>query len=112
MQTKILEIRDRATFIPVLCTYLDAEPGVVEYWYLRRCGYYADGHIAVMMTRLSGEGPATCDPYHWNDRTFKTAHLFILRHWYELKSGDVVDVEFILGETPAPKVSERYEVQI
>jgi hypothetical protein len=32
-----------------------------------------------------------------------TAHNFIAEHWAELNSGDVVDVEYILGETSAPK---------
>ena len=35
------------------------------------------------------------------------AHNYIIEHWHELKDGDVVDVQFILGETKAPKVSER-----
>lgn len=35
------------------------------------------------------------------------AHNWIIDHWQELKDGDVVDVQFILGETKEPKVSER-----
>jgi hypothetical protein len=34
-------------------------------------------------------------------------HHWLLDHWGEIKSGDVVDVEFILGETATLKVSER-----
>jgi hypothetical protein len=34
------------------------------------------------------------------------AHHWIIEHWDELKDSDVVDVEFILGETQQPKVSE------
>jgi hypothetical protein len=36
-------------------------------------------------------------------RTKRTAHFHIERHWAELKDGDVVDVQFILNETDAPK---------
>lgn len=39
----------------------------------------------------------------WNRR----AHLYVRDHWAELRDGDVVDVQFILGETAAPKKSER-----
>jgi len=33
-------------------------------------------------------------------------HLYITEHWNELESGDVIDVRFILGETPHPCLSE------
>jgi hypothetical protein len=35
------------------------------------------------------------------------AHKYIIEHWYDLKTGDVVDVEFALGESEKPKLSER-----
>jgi len=35
------------------------------------------------------------------------AHKYIKEHWDELRSGSVVDVEFILGESKEPKASER-----
>lgn len=34
------------------------------------------------------------------------AHQFIEDHFDELNDGEVVDVQFILGETKVPKVSE------
>jgi hypothetical protein len=34
------------------------------------------------------------------------AHQYIEQHWRELKDGDVIDVEFILGETDVKKTSE------
>lgn len=37
-----------------------------------------------------------------------TAHEWITKHFHTLKNGDVVDVEFILGETKVPKRSERF----
>ncbi len=36
-------------------------------------------------------------------------HTWLIDHFDEIESGAVVDVEFILGEKPAPKVSEREE---
>jgi hypothetical protein len=39
----------------------------------------------------------------------QTAHVWLLERFEQIESGAVVDVEHILGETPAPKVSERFE---
>jgi hypothetical protein len=38
-----------------------------------------------------------------------TAHLHIRDQWESIADGDVVDVEFILGETSVKKVSERLD---
>lgn len=109
MKAKTLELRDRHTFIPVLG--VDINPDSQEQRYLmRRLGYPCDGVPNVILTRLEGEGQATNDPHAWNDaRTFPVAHNWIIDHWNELKDGDVVDVEFILGETLRPKISEQFE---
>lgn len=118
MQTKILEVRDRATCIPMLCVNMNPidtmcsgydEIYAVERYWLGRKGYPCDFRPNILMTRLEGYGPASNDPYSWGDRTFATAHNYITDHWDELKIGDVVDVEFILGETKEIKVSERLE---
>jgi hypothetical protein len=37
------------------------------------------------------------------------AHRYIEENWNALSDGDVIDVEFILGETKEKKISERYE---
>ena len=106
MQVKALEIRDEGTFIPALA--VDMNPTNDEQRYLlRRCGYPCDDRPNVIVTRLDGSGKATNDPYDWGGRTWPNAHHYIIKHWDELKDGDVVDVSFILGETKAPKVSER-----
>lgn len=34
------------------------------------------------------------------------AHNWITQHWDEIESGDVVDVQYILNETTAPKTPE------
>ncbi len=115
MQTKILEVRDEGTFIPVLCVNMapDALAGP-EVWeaqrhYLRRCGYPCDGRPNIAVTNLNMDGGrATNDPYGWTNRTMAVAHQHILDNWAYLKDGDVVDVQHILGETPVAKVSERF----
>ena len=52
--------------------------------------------------------PIWSDPSGWCDRTFQIAHLWFIDHWDELKDGDVIDVEFILGESSEAKTSERF----
>jgi hypothetical protein len=58
---------------------------------------------------LNGEGNSSADAYHWGDRTMQTAHIYIDEHFAELNDGDVIDVEFILGESTEKKISERNE---
>lgn len=128
MQTKILEIRDVATYFAVLC--VDMNPGeqypangtmtedeleqsleayTARRYHLRRVGYPCDGRPNIGITHLSANGrPFNNDPYSWGGRTYPVAHNYIIEKWAELKDGDVVDVEFILGETTQPKQSELY----
>lgn len=124
MQAKALEIRDEGTFIALLA--VDMNPlvprpmddiiaataatyiGQAQRYLLRRCGYPCDGRPNIVITHMSAGGmPACNDPYYWSNRTLRVAHLYIIEHWMTLKDGDVVDVQFILGETPEPKRSER-----
>jgi hypothetical protein len=123
MKAKALEVSDRATFIPMLCVEMspqpffsasDSPPNSVysaayrdQRYLLRRCGYPCDEYTVILMTRLDGNGKASSDPFYWGDRTFQTAHVYIIEHWDELKDGDVIDVEFILGETSEKTRSER-----
>lgn len=108
MKTKCLEIRDRHTFLPVICIKPVAENEDQRYL-LRRDGYslQADDPIIIMIdAHCRG---VNYDPYKWDrdTRTKPVAHKFIMEHWDELADGDVVDVEFILGETATKKQSER-----
>lgn len=109
MQVKTLEIRDKATFIPVICVRPVANNDAQRYL-LRRDGYRADeNEYCVIMIDAQCRGVAY-DPYDWKDRRTKgTAHDYIKANWEALSDGDVVDVEFILGETQTKKVSERTE---
>jgi len=122
MQAKALELRDEGTFIPVLAVDMNPVPAVAgeledrlmwrreaQRYLLRRCGYPCDGEPNVVITRMAAHGdPASNDPYSWGGRTFPVAHKYIIDNWDKLRDGDVVDVQHILGETPAPKLSERF----
>ena len=121
MQIKLFEVRDRATFIPCFgilmaptrtigagpfCdrTYRECD---AEEFLLSRAGYGFE-YPLVLFGRLE-DGECQHDPYNWRGsaRTMPEAHRHVSLHWNELSSGDVIDVEFILGEKATPKVSER-----
>lgn len=106
MEVKLFEIRDRLTFFAAFG--LRVYPHTVGDHYLacRRAGY-PDTGTEVIFGNLANPARTQCDPYAWNDRTYHVAHRYIREHWDELYSSCVIDVEFILGETDKPKVSER-----
>ncbi len=108
MVTKIFEIRDIATYIPVMATKMVSD-NKAEAYHLARSGYGKKSEL-VMMVRLA-ESWCSYDPYGWdiNARTMIEAHKFIKEHFDELETGDVIDVEYILGETDTQKMSERIE---
>jgi hypothetical protein len=124
MNTKFIEIRDEGTCILALAiqmqatatglgdrTFTDPAIAEIERWFLHyRSGYPDDGSSIMLMCLCDGK--ATNDPYEWialgmGSRTMGNAHNWITDHWRDVKDGDVVDVQFILGETKVPKVSER-----
>ena len=114
MITKLFEIRDKATFIPVMATLMRPAVGDDEEFYLlRRAGFNIfERPQSVILCRLECSGVdrnATYDPYSWGGgaRTYQVAHQYIIDHFDELPSGAVVDVEYILQETKQPKQSER-----
>lgn len=100
MQIKFFEVRDRCTHISAFGILISAEDGPIA----RRAGY---GQPCVLFGKLEG-GIATPDCYDQGGaRTMRVAHDYIERNWDDHLSGDVIDVEFILGETPTKKVSEH-----
>jgi hypothetical protein len=105
IETKLLEIRDHHTLIPALATRIDPDRFDANERYLfGRVGFSGDNYV--LLTNLD---PVTTqyDSFSWGSaRTMGNAHRFIKAHWDELKNGDVVDVEFILGETTEPKRNE------
>lgn len=44
---------------------------------------------------------------YWTTRTWHGAHRYLMDHWTEIKSGDVVDARVGLGEATEHAVSER-----
>jgi len=108
MKVKLFELRDRATFIPVMAASCGSDD-LRERFLLRRAGYCVDDQPMIMLADLNGGRKAQYDPHAWGDRTFAVAHDYITRNWPMLTTGDVVDVEFILGETKEMKVTEAMD---
>lgn len=108
METKAFEIRDSATFIPVIAVrMISTHPK--ERYLLWRSGYGSSAPL-VLLCRMAADGcafQASYTPFSWGtSRTLTVAHQYIETNWDKLTTGDVIDVEFILGETPQPKLSE------
>ena len=107
MQIKLFEIRDSGTFIPAMAIKLGARDGK-DFYLLRRAGYGLNLGAYVLMAKLDGgNGPLTCDPYDWSSNTMRLAHNYVQAHFDELENGQVVDVQFIVGNSAAPKKSEQ-----
>lgn len=102
---KTLELRDRGTFIPAFAFRTEPDDGNPKDKYLlRRCGWGSDG---VVLGRLDGS-ECHSDPYDWTCEPWQTVHLYLEKNWAEVRSGDVLDAEFLRGESSSPKKSEAY----
>jgi hypothetical protein len=121
---KTFEVLDAGTFVPavgILCEPLLMPTGneildatQADSYLLARAGYAHPSHDrhsrCVIFTRLDGHATniAPYDPLEWGrNRTMGTAHAYVREHWDELQSGEVIDVEVILGLSKTPKTSER-----
>jgi len=114
MKAKLLEIRDAATFIPVMAINLKPDNENQRYL-LSRAGYgvikQQQASYVIVVKMIGDITLASHDPYGWNGglvRTMTVAHKFIVDHFDKLRDGDVIDVQFILGETDECKISEKY----
>jgi len=116
MDVKFFEVRDRGTHMFCMGTLIGISPEQFEKdstaakrvtRMLVRGGYApGPGHM-IMFGSMSEPCRFSCDPYeHGKTRTLGAAHDFVAEHWDLLKTGDVIDVEYILGETCEIKESE------
>lgn len=109
---KLFEVRDEGTTMPVIALKPDPRTEA-ERWNWARGGYGIEPEgqrdYVLLGPLHGGEGMLVCDPYKHpgRARTLPTAHAHIIQNWPYLQSGDVIDVQFILGETTEAKVSER-----
>ena len=106
MKTKLFEIRDRGTFMPAMATRATSNDEQEKYL-LASSGFAFNSSFVIL--HFLELDKASYDPYGWGGRTMTTAHRYIQENWEKLKSGDVIDVEYVLGETSEPKMSQRQE---
>lgn len=110
MEIRLFEIRDRATFIPAMAIRLGGKETPREIKLLASAGFGAEAashEDYILLLHLDGgTGQFTSDRYEWNSRTMQIAHEYLYEHWDDLQSGEVVDVQHILGETAEPVTSE------
>jgi len=107
---KLFEVRDQGTFMPVMALKMHAE-SAPESWLMARAGYGHDpmSHLDyVLFAPIDGSviGEINYNWSKWATHTRLQAHRFIEEHWDELKSGDVIDIEYIMGKTAEPVESE------
>ncbi len=94
IESKLFEVRDEGTFIPVLCTLIP------DNWMMRHVGF--DGPT-VLLTQLS----SLKTDYFPLGRTLGHAYDFISGNWNNLINGQVIDVRVILGESEIVCQSEE-----
>ena len=138
MVSKIIEIRDRGTFIPALAIRLGSPVLSWPYGYaeererylLARSGFgrtFEDQSEYIVLCKINGGEPCEChiDPFSWgqNPRTMFVAHLYLLNRHGELHNGIekhdgfdslpqgvLIDVEYILGISTESKESEAVRI--
>jgi hypothetical protein len=105
-KVKYFEIRDSATCISAMAVAPKSQ-NAAERFILGREGY-GTGEGYLILTHL-GSGETYSDPYKWPTyRTMRIAHQYLQKNWFNLESGEVIDVEYIEGERTTPKKSDRY----
>lgn len=112
MKVKLFEVRDAATFLPVMAIK-PITRDELERFLMARSGFgtTSEDHAEyVFLFRLQG-GQVNYDIYEWGgSRTMAVAHKYIIENWEKLMSGDLICVEHILGERSEPKTSERISI--
>lgn len=108
---KFLEIRDVGTTIGVMCVATVSTKDPILNKFMWHAGF-GPSQAEIIIVKLDG-CEAHYDRHLWNPgsriRTMQAAHHYIKAHWNELKSGDVVDVEFNNGETVNQKAPEIWK---
>lgn len=106
MHVKLIEIRDRATMIPAMAIKMVSNIPA-QRALLATSGYAQEppSQCFILLVQLA-RATAQYDAYEWGDRTMCAAHQWIENNFSKIENGDVVDVEYILGETNQKKTSE------
>lgn len=99
MNIKIFEVRDRMTFLPLVAVKVKHTPQ--EGHMLIRTGWIDEEPIFIFDLQ------AEHVHFECYDRTRGVALKYIKDNWDTLVGGEVIDIEFLLGETTEKQRSER-----
>ena len=107
---KTVEIRDRATYIPAFAIRMWGSD-VKELFLFKSCGYGIMGSCVMLIPLQAPWLSARCsdEQKNMNGRTIAEAHKWIEKNFSSINNGDVVDVEFILGEKDKPSLNSCIE---
>ncbi len=108
METKILEVRDNCTTMPILAVRLIPGNGK-DLALLSRTGYgqsVEEQSKFVITVPLECPSHSTYAPSQEGSPWESEVHRDIIEHWDELEDGDVVDPAFYRGDRPSPLPSD------
>ena len=109
---KTVEIRDRGTLIPAFAILM-LPSDEYELFLFKGAGY---GYVHPCIMLVSIEAPWLSARFsdEWRDksRTMFTAHKYIEDNFNEIKNGDVIDVEYILGEKEEKSLNSFIEEKL
>lgn len=110
IETKLFEVRDDMTFIPVMAVRFQSSDDAERYLLLA-VGFALDlPYPYVFLWRLAAlDKRPTIYPAEWNCRSMTPAHKYIADNWDELTSGQVIDARVLRGERAEPVISQRLE---
>ena len=107
-ETKIFAIHDVMTLVSMMVQRLVPET-LQEELILSRAGYREIDNYFFFSTFRDEMGEFTYDVYKLeNQRSFGTAARYIKQNWDELESGELIDIEYILGEIDEDQIT-RFE---
>jgi hypothetical protein len=106
MEIKTLEVRDRSTFIPVVAVKVVPSNSSEKYLW-NRAGFNMDSGSSIILLGRINDLHLEFYPPVWSNRTMSTVHEYLQNSWDGVENGQVLDVEYILGETDKAKESER-----
>lgn len=103
METKIFEVRDRATMMAVMATHttVGVREGTREQKLIRRAGFGSGDGLVIVTPLTSAPYKSSYDGYHFGpSRTIGQELIdYIQDNWGALENGELIDVRVILGET-------------
>lgn len=105
---KIVEIRDRATFIPAMAVKMVPDGGIEEFLF-KQIGYRHGNCILLLSLEAPWHSARSSDKWTTGARTMPVAHKWIEDNWNSIVNCQVIDVEFILKEVEKPCESVRKE---